>query len=169
MNTTKTIIVSAIVALIVSLGLGGLVLHQSAQSNSYGANVQNTPDWYTNGVYIGALGQSHSELDAIISSSTPQNSFSVGAVTQATSSLFVAVTVPLGGGTPNGLLAVGDPCIGWLSTAPTSTAFGIDAGVSTVSSTSGLATVGVTYWNGTSTTQTIATGTLELTCFATPY
>lgn len=150
-----------------TLTLAGVLVHLGGGTTStFGdGTVQNFPTQFSAGINIGRVGAKVNTINDLISGSFVQGQFTLGAVTTATSSFFATSSIANYGNA----LVVGDTCPTGISTAPTSTAFGIDAQVITVSTTAQTALLGFTYWNGTSTSQTVATGTVRYTCINTAY
>jgi hypothetical protein len=159
MNTTKVIIIGIITALVVSLGVGGLVLHQATQSNqTFGTQVQNDLWYFTGGLRIGT--QSNSSLKAVQSNENTANSVTLGALGNTTSSQVLTTQIS----DPN--FKVGDPCIIGGTGSPTASGtyiayFGAEVSTTTVQSS----TVDYVVANETTTIQTVPTSTIKVTCF----
>ncbi len=137
-----------------------------AQPHQYGdGTVQNFPTQYSAGINIGRVGAKVNTITDVMSGSFTQGQFTLGSITTATSSQFATTSIANYGNA----LVVGSACFLGITTAPTTTAFGIDGNIVSVSTTAQTAVLGVTYWNGTSTNVTVATGTTRYTCFNTAY
>jgi len=168
-NTLKYI--GLIVLVIVLFAINDVIIISGVRGQSFGdATVSLFPTWYSNGINIGEAGAKQNTVNAVYSQSFTQGSFSLGAYTAATSTTSTIVTLTNIGKGMNGFnAAVGDTCIGGLTTAPSTSSFNINVNITAVSASLQVATASVTYWNGNSAANTIATGTLAITCFNTPY
>lgn len=138
MNNLKIALVSLVIAVAVTLGLGYLIPHP------IGANAPAVTYWPNY---------------ATISESFTQNAFTLGGSSQTTGSIAFAYTYPRGGsfGFSNG-----DFCNVQLSSATSTSGISADAEMTSVKTQT--STVSVSYFNTTSTVVTIATGTLTLVC-----
>jgi hypothetical protein len=161
----------AVALTLIVIGIWGTVSHGTFGDST----VSLFPTWYENGINIGPNGPKVNTVNAIYSQSFTQPSFTLSPMSSTSGSdTSTVVAITNIGHTQSGWqAAVGDACIGGLSTAPTSTTFGLDVFITglqtTNTSTGASASATVTYWNGTAATTTYATGTLAITCFNTPY
>lgn len=189
MNTTKVIIISIITALVVSLGVGGLVLHQAASNGiTFGTQVQNDLFYFTGGIKVGLSGQfavdssgnesatslSINGASALVafdkaSYSFPTTALTLGGSESATSTTSTILSFPFGTAQ---FYVVGDGCLVSFNQSPTSTPFQITAILTSVATSTASATVSFAN-DGTSaltlnTTSSLAAGassTLRLRCY----
>ncbi len=144
--------------------------HSSAPAPFGDATVSANPTQYVNGINIGPNGPKQNTVNSVYSQSFTQGSLTLGAYTAVTSTTSTVMQLTSVGHLQSGLtVAVGDVCVGGLSTAPATSSFGIDVNIVGVNSANQTASASVTYWNGNTTANTIATGTLAITCFNTPF
>jgi hypothetical protein len=108
---------------------------------------------------LGALPIPSANNQASFSGSKTQPLFTLGSLSSSTST--VTTTVNLSKGLSWGL-ALGDQCGTQLSSATSSLGFSMDSYITAINATSATATV--TFWNGASSSVTIATGTLKVIC-----
>lgn len=157
MTTTKVIIISIITALVVSLAIGGLVLHQASQTGqTFGTQVQNDLWYFTGGVRIGT--QSNSSLKEVQFNADIIGTVVLGPMYSTTSTVVGTAQIS----DPN--FALGDPCL--IGDTMINTASGTFAAFSgqVTATTTGSSTVTYSITNQTTTLQTIPTSTLKITC-----
>ena len=156
--------------IVLTLGLIYVGLHAFAPQTFGDSTVSLLPTQYVNGINVGPVGAKQNTVYSVYSQSFTQNAVTLGSYTAATSTTSTIEQLTNVGHTQNGLtVAVGDTCIGGITTAATSTSFGIDVNIIGVNKTAQTASASVTYWNGSASAFTLATGTLAITCFNTPF
>lgn len=107
-----------------------------------------------NGLRVGGTAV-YNAVTLLAAATTSVPLFILAPNTSATSSALTTFTIPVGG------ITAGDPCTVGLTTAPSSQ-FGADTNITTSSASSATGTI--TWWNGTSTAVTVATGTARVAC-----
>lgn len=178
MNTTKAILISVIVSVVVfSLGVG---LQAAFNRTTFGTQVQNDLFYFTGGIKVGTTGQfsvsssgsvsstANIQAGAVISSSSvlnggssqtaqakvsvwyPQSAIILAPYVGATSTTSTVISFPFG---TNQGFAVGDGCLVSFNNAPTSTSFGEDALLWAVGAANSTGTL--TVWNGSGNSVTI--------------
>lgn len=107
------------------------------------------------GLFVGGTSQNYNLVQIVFATSTFATT-TFGPVTASTGTVFTSMTFPF----PN--LGTDDECLASLTSAPTSTAFSIDAHIAFASSLTATSTLILE--NGTSTAQTVGAGTITVLC-----
>ena len=145
--------VLSILAILVLLVIGAVVFGHGTKS--FGSVVQNDVYVFSNGLQIGTQG-ANSQLTSVDSAKAAFNAFTLGAIGTTTSTALSSIAIN------SYHLAVGDPCVVGVSTAPSNASFNASAQITSVSG--GTATATIDYLNSSSSAVTIATGTVRVAC-----
>lgn len=109
-----------------------------------------------NGLFVGAATTNYDITQVVFATSTFATT-TFGNVTQSSGTIYIQMAFPFPG------LGTDDVCMASLNSAPTSSAFTVEAYISQATSTT--ATSSILMENGTSTNQTVGAGMLTVMCF----